>query len=264
MTRPNEPREDAVPLDSEDRSGRFEARLLRWEAAIRRSGAKAQRAEASRERVQAARDRAEAARERAEAARSRADGLLEKLVLPDGAEMGEDRSTDDQRERLADNREAHADQRERMADDRDLVADERERIADEREVMADTREAEADERERKEMAAHPSAEEREAVSRALEERGEELRLQAAEIAERMASEAEAFADYLESRAARGDERRRLVIAETEREIAKIGRRNAARLRESAGLHDHLEHLPGFPPRDQIPDDPPEASPPGED
>jgi len=61
----------------------------------------------------------------------------------------------------------------------------------------------------------------------------------------MADEAERFADLLEEAAAsRGDADRRLTLARREREIAAIGRRNAARLRDVGG-HVAFEHYPSL-------------------
>ena len=88
----------------------------------------------------------------------------------------------------------------------------------------------------------------------LQARGGSARQRCAELADEVASLAEDFADILERAAPRGDTERRLRTAQVEREIARVERRNAARLR--AG-HDHgvigLEHLPRLPvpPGDQV-------------
>ncbi len=58
-----------------------------------------------------------------------------------------------------------------------------------------------------------------------------LMSEAAEIAERMADEAEAFATSLEANAERGDRERRLALAAKEREEAERLRTNAARWRD---------------------------------
>jgi conjugal transfer/entry exclusion protein len=63
-------------------------------------------------------------------------------------------------------------------------------------------------------------------------------------AENMAAVAEAFASYLENAAAtRGDAERRLSAAKVEREIARIQRDNAAKLRQYDRRPPRLEHLP---------------------
>jgi hypothetical protein len=69
---------------------------------------------------------------------------------------------------------------------------------------------------------------------------------AAEFAERMADDADALADILEVAAARGNADRRLEVATVEREIARIQRRNAARLREAGEGRVELEQLPSLP------------------
>ena len=61
-----------------------------------------------------------------------------------------------------------------------------------------------------------------------------------------ADEAEAFAAILEAAAPRGDTDRRLVLAGREREIATIGRRNAARLR-TVSEHQMFEPYPHLTP-----------------
>jgi hypothetical protein len=70
--------------------------------------------------------------------------------------------------------------------------------------------------------------ERESFSRFfanLDDRSASLRARAAEFANRLAEEAEAFAACSENSATRGDRDRRLAIAKTEREVATIERRN---------------------------------------
>jgi hypothetical protein len=77
----------------------------------------------------------------------------------------------------------------------------------------------------------------------LAEQVDWLRVRAADLAEVMADEAEHFAAYLVINSARGDRERRLKIATTEREIAKIGRRNAARWRDPHRRPGRAEPLP---------------------
>ena len=184
---------------------RIEARLLRRDAALGRSSAGIQRAGA-------ARQRAEAARNRAESARRRAEELLAAFL------------------------EAHEPSRAAT----ELPGSSQEHVAVERERVADTRESEADERERilaSRMAPRPD------TADEAEQNLEAPRARAADIAEWMADEAEAYATYLEGSPTRGDLGRRMRIAETEREIARVERRNAARLREPGARYRRLEHLP---------------------
>jgi len=62
----------------------------------------------------------------------------------------------------------------------------------------------------------------------------------------MADDAEQLATYLEAAASRGDAVRRLRIAAVEREIARIQRRNAARIRRAGSGPVQLEPLPRLP------------------
>jgi hypothetical protein len=64
-------------------------------------------------------------------------------------------------------------------------------------------------------------------------------------AEIMAELADGFASHLEHAAQRGDAPRRRKVALWERAVAKIGRRNAERLRSDEEPLD-LEHLPSAP------------------
>jgi hypothetical protein len=73
-----------------------------------------------------------------------------------------------------------------------------------------------------------------------------LREQAADLADHMADEAEAFAAHLENSAGRGDADRRLAIARTEHEVARIEHQNAARLRDLSTRYESAEPLPKFP------------------
>jgi hypothetical protein len=156
------------------------------------------------------------------------------------------------RERLLDERQGAADARERIAEERDATADERDRLtdlreaaADERDFRSDVRAAAADERHRLADQRDHIADHRDTSDRAREDRHRKTCADLADLADRMAGDADAFADFLERRAADGDAERRLHIAAVEREIARIHRRNAVRLRTADGafLHSELEHLP---------------------
>ncbi len=76
--------------------------------------------------------------------------------------------------------------------------------------------------------------------RSLKRRIRRDRMEAAVQAERVAEQADAFADYLERRAAGPGRERRLGMAERERTIAALERRNAARLRAAGTGPVHLE------------------------
>jgi hypothetical protein len=181
----------------------------------------AKAAEATRRLAVATRERAEATRQRAEAAVTRADAQGRRAQAA-------------VRRREPPNAAAAA--WEADADERDRVADERERIADVREAEADAREAEANERDR-------IAGSREARARLLYQGLARSRDDAAQAAERMALQAEAFAAYLEQRAMTGgDAARRNALAEAERDVAEVLRRNAARLHGARGPV-RLERLP---------------------
>jgi hypothetical protein len=182
------------------------------------------------------------------------------------------------RDAEADERERIADERERIADQRELVADQRETEADERDCIADERESEADERERADIRPgstnrtdehqrFPAERDRfgeirssagrsartlsgpDSLTRHKEELGYQilrLRVHAADLADRMAYEAEAFAAHLENSAERGDAQRRLAIARTEHEVARIEHQNAARLRDLSTRYEPAGRLPRFP------------------
>ncbi len=215
MDKSDSPRDPAEAEANE----RIEARLLRRDAALGRSSAGIQRAGA-------ARQRAEAARNRAESARRRAEELLAAFL--------------EAHEPSRAATELPGSSQEHVAVERERVADTRESEADERERVADIRESEADERERilaSRMAPRPD------TADEAEQNLEAPRARAADIAEWMADEAEAYATYLEGSPTRGDLGRRMRIAETEREIARVERRNAARLREPGARYRRLEHLP---------------------
>jgi hypothetical protein len=102
----------------------------------------------------------------------------------------------------------------------------------------------------------------EAPGVSLATRAAALRALAAELAERMAEEAEEFAAHLESAATRGDRQRRLAIARTEREIARIEHQNAAKLRDLNEGYELVEHLPKLPGTDCATDTPFPAAPAG--
>ncbi len=229
MDKSDSPRDPAEAEANE----RIEARLLRRDAALGRSSAGIQRAGA-------ARQRAEAARNRAESARRRAEELLAAFLEAHEPSRAATELPGSSQEHVAVERERVADTRESEADERERVADTRESEADERERVADIRESEADERERilaSRMAPRPD------TADEAEQNLEAPRARAADIAEWMADEAEAYATYLEGSPTRGDLGRRMRIAETEREIARVERRNAARLREPGARYRRLEHLP---------------------
>ena len=181
-----------------------------------------------------ARDRADAERLRATLARvgERSDRAKAKarraMAAADRARAAFDRVGD--RDRIAD-------ERDRIADFRDKVADVREGRADRREGAADSREAAQDQRD----LIGPDA----PIEDVLHADAVALRRHAADIAESMAEQAEAFAAYLEEQAGKGDADRRLRTAEVEREIAAIERRNAARLRGDDWPVE-LERLPKLP------------------
>lgn len=69
-----------------------------------------------------------------------------------------------------------------------------------------------------------------------------LRAELADAAEDMAARADAFAALLEQAAGRGDAARRLGLAAREREVSRVGRSNAARLRSLPAGPLHLEPL----------------------
>ncbi|HET7489218.1 MAG TPA: hypothetical protein VFJ85_14905 [Acidimicrobiales bacterium] len=170
----------------------------------------------------------------------------------------------DERDRLADERDARADQRDRLADERDARADERDRLADERESRADDRERLAEQRDNEANRLRSEAEglsrlAEEAKARSRTRHAERLavagslarqRAAAADIAESMANEAEAFAAVLEGNPMERGRERRLRIAAAEREIAGIARRNAARLRTAGPGLPALEHIPSLPLADE--------------
>jgi hypothetical protein len=120
----------------------------------------------------------------------------------------------------------------RQFDVRDLVAEERDRRADERDRLADERDQGADEQEARMRRLVGNRAGRHAV--------------AAAFAERMATDADELAACLEAAADRGDSDRRLRVAAVEREVARIQRRNAARLRQAGDQPVELEHLPRLP------------------
>jgi hypothetical protein len=84
-----------------------------------------------------------------------------------------------------------------------------------------------------------------------------VRAEAARVAEWMADQADAFAAYLEEHAGRRPgEDWRLAVAEGEREIATVLRRNAGTLRSARGAL-HLERIPSLPTSWQLGSHPPD-------
>jgi hypothetical protein len=122
---------------------------------------------------------------------------------------------------IADTRGAEADRRERRAD-------ERERLIDERELLVDRRDRLLVER---------------AIGRDLQSRMIGIRTTAAERVEQMADQADAYAAYLESNALSDETDKRLTLAERERDLAAVERRNALKLRQAGTGPLQLEGLP---------------------
>ena len=195
--------------------------------------------------------------------------------------LADEREADaDERERLADERDADADERERLANEREADTGERaahlgesetafSRSRDDTERSEHERKTRLDDRERKLRQAKAELDERERVADqrelsrevhrsagvlsgastdeskvgSLMARGARLRALAANLAERLATEADQFADHMQNASTRGDRDRRLAIAESEREIARIERENAVRLRDFDKTFNVVEHLP---------------------
>ena len=194
---------------------------------MQRFAEQSKRAEAALSRGASARERADAARERIGAAHGHADGVLEGIEARRLSEAVE--------------RDHAADRRETEADERDRIADRREAEADQRELTDEMRRSEEDLR----GAIRPEA----SLNRryaSVAERTVYLRFFASELAERVADQAEEHASYLETAAKRGDRQRRLAIANVEREIARIERQNAVRLRDLSSPFFLVEHLPRLP------------------
>jgi hypothetical protein len=192
-----------------------------------------ERAAAVARRSEAAVRRAGVSRQLAQHARERFDGLRSALNQPDW-DTGERERLRDERDRLADQRETEADERDRVADKREREADERDRVADQREREADQREGVADRLEDRTRYPAEDSDVRVAslASSSMRLRGHRARLrsQAADLAEQIALEAEAFATVMEISAERGDRERRLATAATERTVASQARENAVRWR----------------------------------
>jgi sulfite oxidase len=229
------------------------ADLLRSDTAIRHSETSSERSRAAIDRSEAARRRSEAARQRAKASRKAAQAALARATVSGShSGMSERREVADERHRLADQREVAADERDRKADARERIADTREAQADRREAEADRRERRADERERLLDERQRSvdddddqpAEER-PEGRITESRMTKIKIEAAERAEKMADEADAYAAYLERTSARDGTGRRLALAQRERDIAAVERRNALKLRQAGTGPFRLEGLPRF-------------------
>ena len=122
---------------------------------------------------------------------------------------------------IADTREAEADRRERQADVR-------ERLIDERELLVERRDRLVLER---------------TIGRNLQSRMIGIRTTAAERVEQMADQADAYAAYLESNALSDETDKRLTLAERERDLAAVERRNALKLRQAGTGPLQLEGLP---------------------
>jgi hypothetical protein len=122
----------------------------------------------------------------------------------------------------------------------------------------------ADERDRMAARRDRPADLPETLDREWAKRRENMRAALADQATRTAELADSFAALLERNAVHGDAERRLTMAAAEREIARIHRRNAARLRRAgAGLiQPELEHLPRIPLFEWPAESPPNERPPG--
>jgi hypothetical protein len=199
----------ARPPADEEEHARSEASLLRWDAALQRSEAQLRRAGAARQRADAARRRADADRIRADSVRDHLHQTVDEL---------EGIGKADERGHIASRKEAEAYEYERIADDREAEARERERIADQRQAEASECERIADKGGAAREIQRLSEESRRAtyngerLIRSAQSLGDErakARAHAADLAERMAEEAEEFAAYLEDHATRGDRERNL-------------------------------------------------------
>jgi hypothetical protein len=84
--------------------------------------------------------------------------------------------------------------------------------------------------------------------RYLGDQGVKLRVETADLATRIAEEAEVVASYFETKATRGDRELCRAIAKTEHEVARIERQNAARLRDLSTRYERGDELPRFPVR----------------
>jgi hypothetical protein len=96
------------------------------------------------------------------------------------------------------------------------------------------------------VAVEPTADDPEAEERSRRARRLKRHEKLAESAEYMAETADNFAATLEEAAKRGDVERRLAVASVEREVARIARRNAAKLRDPINDHPVIEELPHLP------------------
>jgi hypothetical protein len=211
--------------------------------AIRDAETAAERSKAAIDRSEAARQRSEAARERAQASRQSARAALARLpVIGSHGRASERDRTANERDRLVDERELAADERDRRADKRDRIADTRDAEADRRERRADERERLMRERERLVDQRERLVAER-TIGRDLQIRMISIRMAAAERAEKMADQAEAYAAYLEDSALVVDTDKRLTLAKRERDIAAVERRNALKLRKAGTGPLRLEALP---------------------
>jgi hypothetical protein len=223
--------------------------VRRWDAILQRSRAEWQRTESTHRRAEGALIWAEEARGRAKATRDHARDVLARFddlggfladkrdalaVMREEAEAGG-------RARLADLRRTQAEERDRLAAVRHAQVDERARIARQRELSEDINRA--DRNLRRIMS------ERESLHRAWTAAGDQgvrLHLKAAELADQMAAEADAFATHLENNADRGDRPRRLAVARAEHEIARRERQHAAKLRQLDARYHSGPPLPKLP------------------
>ncbi len=82
-------------------------------------------------------------------------------------------------------------------------------------------------------------------AKTLQERCIRDRLKAADQADLVADTAESFAAYLQARAGGNAGDRRLKVAQREREIAALERRNAVKLRQAGAGPLQLERLPAI-------------------
>lgn len=220
-------------------AARTEARLLREEATIRHSAVELRRAEATRQRAQSLHERADAASQRAMAARDRAKYVLEQFNGLHGPEA-------EDRESIADHRDAKASPQERILRRRDSAAGERARKADRRQLPEQIHRSAHDARR-----ATDQAESLSRTSLRLGDQVERLRAESADLTARIAEQADAVASYFENHGTRGDTELRLAIAKTEHEIARLGRQNAAKLRDLKTRYKRGDNLPRFPTRPSV-------------
>jgi hypothetical protein len=210
---------DDVAVDDEG-SDRAEARLTRSGAVILRSAAEQRLVKASRQRAESVHERADAASELAMAARHRASQAFDRFngLQDPGTEK---------RKRYGYRRGAEAGRQERKVDERQL-SEQVQRSA--RELRLATAHAESLTR----------------TSLRLGDQGAKLRAASADLATQMAEQAEVVASYFENKASGSHRELGLAIAKTEYEVARIGRQNAARLRDLSTRYKRGDTLPRFP------------------